>query len=46
MEALAVDMTVMRAARALSRMALDAAGSADGSGWNTLVRGVEMMAGG
>jgi hypothetical protein len=44
LEALAVDLTVYRAARTVARMRLDAATAADKTGWNALVRGVEMVA--
>lgn len=44
MQALAVDVTVMRAARTVKRMQLDAAAAADKTGWNALVSGVQMVA--
>jgi hypothetical protein len=44
MQALAVDLTVMRAARAAKRIRMDSAGAADKTGWNLLVRGVAMVA--
>lgn len=44
MEALAIDLTVMRGARAIRKMDTDRADAADDSGWNAIVTSIRSIA--